>query len=184
MSLSIDFRPGRRQSFTAASYFRSVAGTSVGALIEDLPERRYLVGVDGPDHIALRIWSRSPVMEEAPEELLERLRNLFRDLVRLSRASDDVALVQDLVKDWTGPQDGLKTYFLEHTEENEPARTEEPPDLSLGVVGGRITLLSTTNVMFVQLQPDMFGLAVAGVGSYLIERSDSGGTVVHQAHRA
>ncbi|MBL7964570.1 MAG: hypothetical protein JNM31_12100 [Flavobacteriales bacterium] len=175
MALHISFKPGKRQSLQAARYYHETVGGLVEALIDGLEQKTYTIrAVEGPS-IQLRTWCDHALEERELHELFDWLIALRTDIEGLQEGRMNKDHIAGLVGNWLAVRLGGGDLFVElaivHPEEEENERTE----LALGIVRGRSVIVSTDALLFTWLAPDVFGLSLAGRGSYLLELADGKG---------
>lgn len=167
MSLSISFKPGQRQSFAAARYFNGAAEEALHESIIQLKPRQYHLELPLGRSMRLRIWSAEQFDEDRAGRVLQWLQGLHQDIDTLSDRAQRDELLGDIIRGWSAANhDGL-TFLLEHWGDAPSAK--EDPLLTVGVLGGRMVMLSTDALMFAQLHDGLCGLSLARYGSYLIE---------------
>lgn len=176
MTFRISFRSGIKQSFQATKYFRSVAEGLTNMFIPTLEPRQYVVGFPTGEMLPLRVWSSVKGLDDRLDELLEWVGSLHRDIRSLHRGATRDRELQHMVRNWLDIHCDGETFFLEQFP---PSRSPEfddeaAPDLSIGVLGGHTVMVSTDTLMYVRLDDDVYGLALARHGSYLLEEVKEG----------
>ncbi len=184
MALRISFKPGMAQSQCAARYFQGSVEGLVDAVIDGLQEHDYLIGAGRGASLRLRVWSATALDEEGLHELFEWMLAMRADVQSLQEAPRDGEQLAPLVTNWLSPHLDAAQLFVElsivHPEVGEEAR----PEFALGLMRGRCVMISTDNLLFTFLEEGIFGLSVAGHGSYLLEVMDGGDTSTRQWRRA
>lgn len=169
MGLRISFKPGMRQSQHAARYFHETVEGLVEAMMEGLTEHAYLIhGEEGPA-LRLRVWSAKPLNEQGLHALFEWLLVLRADVDSMHAGPDGGEALAPVVTNWLSPHlDGAQLFAELSIAAPDPGLADRP-EFALGMVRGRCVLLSTDTLMFSWLEGGMFGLSLAGRGSYLLE---------------
>jgi hypothetical protein len=170
MSLALSFKPGMQQAYAAFGYLSDLASELVSVFIADMDPRQYLVGNASQGGLALRIWSTRPMEESEVLELLPWIHSLDRDLHVLAQGPAEVDKVHEVVQKWTTLRHGVSAFFVEVLHPEQAFSPEEQLRLSIGVIGGTSVMISAPSVMYVEQGPGLFGLSLAGQGSYLIEQ--------------
>lgn len=170
MELRITFKPGLKQSFTAARYFNGTAEEALQDSIARLTPRQYLITLPDDDKIRLRIWSMEEYDEERTQAAVAWLHGLHEDVNALAHDANRDARLGDIVSLWLAAEIGQESFFIEELNSDPSGKPEADPKLTLGVLGGQLVLLSTETIMFARLQPGIYGLSLARYGSYLIEQ--------------
>lgn len=169
MALSISFKPGMKQSQQAARYFHDTVGSLVEAMLDGLEERMYRISADDGRSLQLRTWCSKELKEDELHALFEWLLTLRADIHGLElgpQAPDDLAQV---VGSWLDVHLGGADLFVELAIEHPETGVAELPEFSLGMLRGRSVLVSTNTLLFTWLEEGIFGLSLAGHGSYLLE---------------
>ncbi len=169
MSMSVTFKPGSQQSYAASDYLSDLASDLVSAFIADMDARQYLVGDVSTGGLAVRIWSSWALDESEVLELLPWVRSLDRDLYLLEQGAAGSEGVSGIIGEWLSLRHGVSAFFVEVLLPDQAFSPEEQLRLSIGVIGGMTVMISAPSVMFVEQSPGLFGLSIAGQGSYLIE---------------
>gem|GEM_PF-1145713 len=169
MALRISFKPGMKQSQQAASYFHDTVGSLVEAMLDGLQERIYRISADDGRCLQLRTWCSKELQEEELHALFEWLLILRADIHGLElgpQAPDDLSQV---VGNWLDVRLDGADLFVELAIEHPETGVAELPEFSLGMLSGRSVLVSTNTLLFTWLEDGIFGLSLAGYGSYLLE---------------
>lgn len=171
MALTFHYKAGEVQSRAAGHYFGLVANEILGARMGDLEAKHVMISQDGAPNMPLRLWIPTEPTPECMGELIPWIRQVHEDLHGLGLQRSRPILDTTMVQRWMeGPQaDG--TFFAEMLDPIDAFTQNEDSLFSLAVVDGETVLLSTPEVMYVQLASDQFGLAIAHKGSFLIERT-------------
>lgn len=169
MALRISFKPGMRQSQQAARYFHATVGTLVGGLVEQLHERSYLIAAEKGPSLQLRAWTGEALDDESLHELLDWLLNLRADIHALHEAPGTPDQMAQVVSNWLAARLNGADLFVELTIVEPDGRVQEQAEFSLCMMRGRTVMLSTNMLLFTWLDQDIFGLSLAGHGSYLLE---------------
>lgn len=169
MSLRVTFKPGLRQSMQAATYFTGAASNLVEGWIDHLQQRLYLMddGVGGVLH--LRVWTSTEPAEEELHHLLVWLMVVNEDVEQLATRRPARPQVERMVANWLARRHGGGSFLVERSVLPAGGASGEQTDFSLGVVAGRTVLVSNDSLMFTRLSEDVYGLAMVGQGSYLVE---------------
>lgn len=169
MVLRTTFKHGAKQSYLASHYFTTVAEELVRTFIGDMEPRQYLVMPQLGESVPLRMWSKDDLMGEDRARRMEQLNALHSDVLKLSDEKVEPYEVGEMVARWLQAFDPEANFFLEHLHPGQSFHSQDAPLLSLAVLGGHVTMLSAAKVMYVRMDNELFGLAVAGSGSYLLE---------------
>jgi hypothetical protein len=168
MALQIDLQKGAKQSHEASRYFNRLADELVKSFIRPMTPRQYNITNGGHESVYLRIWSVDPWLDEGnKEEALGWLGSIMTDVANIGRAPANMDQVHTMMERWLTPRPGTENFFIEQL--NEDFTSDDVPQLSIGVLGGHLSVLSAPSVMYMALEPDLYGLAVAGFGSYLVQ---------------
>jgi hypothetical protein len=169
MALRISFKPGLKQSQQAARYFHDTVGSLVEAMLDGLEERVYRIGADDGRCLQLRIWCSKELKQDELHNLFEWLLTLRGDIHGLElgpQKPDDLAHV---VGNWLDVRLDGADLFVELAIEHPDTGVAVLPEFSLGMLRGRSVLVSTNTLLFTWLEDGIFGLSLAGHGSYLFE---------------
>lgn len=169
MALRISFKPGQEQSRQAARYFQGAVGNLVESLIGGMEERDYRMGGDSGPALHLSVWSKVAPDDAMLHVLVDHILALRADTHALQEAPKDPQRVASTLASWLSPRLEGADLFVELTIEDPGGSAAEQPAFSLGLVRGRCVLVSTDTCLFSWLQEDVFGLTLAGHGSYLVE---------------
>lgn len=169
MALHINFKPGEDQSVQAALYFREAAGALVSVVMDDLAEQQHRI--PGPEGVFLhlRIWTREKLGEQALHALFEHLLQVRSGLLHVQEHPGDPAVLQEAASEWLAPHLEGRDIFVELTIAGPDGEGPDTAEFSMGLLGGAAVLISTDTALFARLQHGLFGLALAGQGSYLLE---------------
>lgn len=174
MAVHITFKPGMKQSQQAARYFHDTVGGLVEALLAGCEEHRFRITAEQGTALHLRVWSATAPDPEALHNLMDLLLALRADMRILLEEPGGQDQVAQLATGWLSVHlDGADLY-AELSIEHPGQDTEAPSEFTLGLVRGRCAMISTDTVLFTWLDDSIFGLTVAGHGSYLVEPVSSG----------
>lgn len=169
MALRISFKPGLKQSQQAARYFHDTVGTLVEAMLDGLEERIYRISAEDGRCLQLRTWCSKELQEDELHSLFEWLLSLRADIHGLELGDQAPADLAQVVGSWLDVRLDGADLFVELAIEHPDTRVAELPEFSLGMLRGRSILVSTNTLLFTWLEEGMFGLSLAGHGSYLLE---------------
>lgn len=169
MAYRLQFAPGPEQAVHAGHYFNTLANDLVDGTLTGMHPNHYRIGPGVPPSCVLRLWSYGRPVDEIVLNILALAAVLQRDTATLLRAKDRETMVVDFFERWLGSHWAEHTFFLEKLKARDAFTQNERLDLSLAVLDGRLAMLSTGTFMFVQHAPGLFGLAISGHGSYLVE---------------
>jgi hypothetical protein len=169
MALRISFKPGMKQSQQAARYFHDTVGNLVETMIDGLQERSYLIPAERGPSLGLRTWCADPLAEDELHELFEWMLAIRADIQSLRDEPGGPDQLSELVKNWLASRMGGADLFVELSIIHPDTGTVELPEFSLGLMRGRSVMISTDTLLFTWLEQDIFGLTMAGHGSYLLE---------------
>ena len=180
MALHITYKPGEQQSQQAAQYFQDAVGSLVDQLVDGLEEREFRIVGGEAGSLRLRIWSSTPPVEDQLHALMDRVLAVRNDLLQLQEEPRDAEGLAPLATNWLSPHLGGVDLFVELSILT--ADADEPvPEFSMGLYRGRAVLISTDTVLFTWLQQNVFGLSLAGHGSYLLEMVDGSERTLQKA---
>lgn len=169
MELRITFEPGAMQSLQAASYFNGVIAHTVEPWLERWGARTYAMDTGEGAALRWRIWSEDDWSGEELSTLFVWLLILREDIERLQERMLEPEAVAGMVSNWLAMRHDGRGFFLEESVLDVEGHAQAEPRLTLGVLEGRTVMISTDELMFTGLSDGLFGLAVAGRGSYLVE---------------
>lgn len=169
MELRVNFEPGAMQSLQAASYFDEVVASVVEPCVTTWPGRSYIMDLGPRQALQWSIWSDEEWSEKELSELFVWVLILREDLERLQTDGMDESSVASMVSNWLAVRHARRSFFLEGTVIEDGELRMDGPEMSLGVSDGRTEMLSTVGVLYTRLFDGLFGLALAGQGSYLLE---------------
>ncbi|MEO8068302.1 MAG: hypothetical protein ABI599_11470 [Flavobacteriales bacterium] len=169
MALRYDFQPGPKQSLDACSYFSLLGNEMVDSYVTNMEPRQYLMGQAGYATQPVRVWSRKHTGPGRMYELLPWIRTVMKETRKMTsgKGGEDVV---GTVHTWMDTQHAEDTLFIELPHPQDAFTPKEVLAHTIGIIGGETVLLSAHNLMSVKLEADLFGLALANVGSYLVER--------------
>jgi hypothetical protein len=115
--------------------------------------------------------------------LEEAKRDFLGWILKLGIAAEEVPLhnttllVRSAVEQLLEPTPGEGTFLVEVLSTPEDLNTTHGPKLRVAVAGNSLKMLATDQLLYIELGPEIYGLAIANKGSYLIQGiSDSSGT--------
>lgn len=166
MAIRTSFKRGMKQSRQAADYFKGVVDGLVHEMVSGLEEHCYsITSIKGPS-LRLHVWSSAVLAKKELHDLMELLMTLRTEVDALQEdrvAQDQLA---DLAAGWLSERlDGADLYVELTILDN----LGEHPEFTLALVHGRCAMFSTNNCLFSWLDEDVFGLTLAGHGSFLLE---------------
>ena len=169
MALSISYKPGKAQSEQAARYFQEAVTALLDSMMDGLEERTYRIdGHSGPS-LKLRTWSRQELQDAQLHAMFDRIVAVRAEVQSLEQGPVTQDQVGRTISGWLeNTLEGLDL-FVELTLVHADQPADERPALSLGILRGRGVLVSSDNLLFTWLDQDIFGLAIAEQGSYLVE---------------
>lgn len=167
--MHISYKPGVRQSQLAANYFQEAIEGVLESMIDGLGVHDHRIQADQGPCLNLRVWSAQPLLEHELNELFEWMLSLRADIHSLHEAPDDVDGVAAKVVDWLQVRLGGADLFVELSIVPGEETEDDGLEFVLGMVRGRSVVVSTDTLLFTWLDQDIFGLALAGNGSYLLE---------------
>lgn len=169
MALHINYKPGEDQSVQAAQYFREAAGALVGAVMEGMEEQDHMI--PGPEGVFLhlRIWSLERLDEAALHTLFDHLLTVRSGLQEVQEHPGEPGALAEAASEWLAPHVEGRDLFVELTIAGPDGQGPETAEFSMGLLGGSAILISTDTALFTRLQEGLYGLALAGEGSYLVE---------------
>lgn len=169
MPYQLRFASGTEQAVHAGLYFHTVANDLVDDTLAHVRPNHYRVGPGTPPRSVLRFWSHGQPASENVLNIAAVAAALQREASALLRAKHREANVLDFFQRWLGLVWPEPAFFLEKLKARDAFTQNERLDMSLAVLGGRLAMFSTGALMFVQQAPDLYGMAVAERGSYLVE---------------
>lgn len=169
MSLRLSFKPGALQSLHAADYFNGAATALLEGWVERLEQHTYLLDAEDGGTMHLRVWSEAEHDEERLHRLFVWLMIIHEDLRKLGEGRPQDEQVRRMLANWLALRHGGGSFLVEQSVLPAGGAVDERMELSCGVLGGRTVLVSTESLMFTRLHEGIYGLTVAGRGSYLVE---------------
>lgn len=167
--MRISYKPGVQQSQLAASYFQGSIEGLLESMIDGLGVHDHKIQTGEGPCLNLRVWSAQPLQEDELNELFEWLLTLRADIHGLHEAPDDVDGLAEKVVDWLQVRLGGANLFVELSVVQIDGEENDSLEFVLGMVRGRSVVVSMDTLLFTWLEQDIFGLALAGHGSYLVE---------------
>ncbi len=153
----------------AAAYFRGIVNGLVTEMLDGLaPQRFHITGIQASE-LHLRSWSSVVIDQERLHELLELLMDLRSEVRELQEGRVARQDVVALAAGWLSEHLNGADIYVEVSVRNTEIHQEEQPEFTMAMIRGRCAMMSTDQCMFTWLDRDMFGLALAGQGSYLLE---------------
>jgi hypothetical protein len=181
MAIRITFKRGIRQSQQAARYFSETVGGLVEEMVDKLEEHRYhIAALQGPS-LQLRVWSAADLQDGELHDLMELLMTLRSEIRMLQDDPGGQEQVSQLAMGWLHERMGGADLYVEISIKDPDGGIHEQPELALAIVHGRCAMISTDGCLFSWLDQDMFGLTLAGHGSYLLEVVPNDGRQLRQA---
>lgn len=172
MGLRLSFKPGALQSLQAADYFNGAAGTLLEGWVERLEQHTYALGIEDGGTMQLRVWSEAEHDEQQLHHLIVWLMIVHEDLRKLGEGRPQEDQVRRMLANWLALRHGGGSFLVEQSVLPAGGASGERVELSCGVLGGRTVLVSTDSLMFTRLHEGVYGLTVAGRGSYIVEDED------------
>jgi hypothetical protein len=169
MALRISFKPGLKQSQQAARYFHDTVSTLVEAMLDGLEERIYRINANDGRSLQLRTWCSKDLEQDELHGLFGWLLALRADIHGLELGDQAPADLAQVVGNWLDVRLHGADLFVELAIEHPETGVADLPEFSLGMLRGRSILVSTNTLLFTWLEEGMFGLSLAGHGSYLLE---------------
>ncbi len=170
MAIQIYFKPGAKQARVAADYYQEVIRTFVADHVDHLKPEHFLVVQEGEKDTALRIWSAfgiegSEVADHT--KLLQSTSACFRRLRRGHGSITEVTEVFQMLREEL-LKDARQIVLLERL----VLRTERVTQVA-GLRGDELVFVNGPGYVFTSLGDGLYGLALEGRGSYLIERAEN-----------
>ena len=169
MALNISFKSGKAQSEQAARYYQEAAGLLLDSLMPELDEFTYHMDRPLGSTIRLRVWCGQELRDDQLHGLFDRIISVNDAVQLLEDGTPGPHLVPDTLMEWLRVSPPEQDLFCELTVIDPFGIPEERPRLSLGIQHGRTILVSSDRLLFSWLDQDLFGMALAGHGSYLVE---------------
>ncbi len=169
MELRANFEPGAMQSLQAASYFDEVVASAVEPCVSTWPGRSYTMDLIPGEALQWSIWSAEEWSETELSELFVWVLILREDMERLQSDLLPEHTVAGMVGNWLALRHAGRSFYMEGSVVEDGVLRMDGPEMSLGVWKGRTEMLSTNGVLYTHLYDELFGLALAGRGSYLLE---------------
>lgn len=161
------FRPGHQQSLDATTYFQELAGELLHTYLPEMSPTQFLVDTEGVSSLPLRLWSAHAEPYAQVAERLDWIRSQLDYASRFRSGSVARADVERFGEGLFNEQSGTATFFIEVLDTAHPFTMDEANELSIAIVGGHVVMLSAMNVMYMEVEPGVFGLSIANHGSYL-----------------
>lgn len=163
--MHVHFSDGAQQAQQANSYFRSVANELLEQYLPDVPPGQVIITDPVEGSLSLRLWVEG--FDEA--EIARQLPWLRRVLKAVRSVADGLTepALAELMWVMLELHPFQRTLFVEFYDPARPQRDDS--DVSIGMVNGRVVLLSGWNVMGVRVDEGMTGLSIDPNGSFLIE---------------
>jgi len=171
MALRITFEPGPKQSLEASRYFSDVSADILTAALPSVEPRHILYMQNGKAPLPMRIWATQMSDQQRLTGFMDWVRQVAKGMFALGHRSD-IAATMELAQTWLQQRHTQGDLFVEMLDPAHAFTPDENNELSIGIVDGETVMLSARNVMFAKLSAGLFGLTVAGMGSWLIEQLD------------
>lgn len=169
MPIRISFKRGIRQSQQAARYFHHVVDGLIGEMVSGMAvQDHHIASLKGPS-LHLRIWSLRALQQQELHELMELLMTLRGQIDDLLEGHAGRQRVGRLASEWLADRMDGADLYVEVTFVKNDSRMDERSEFTLAIVHGRCAMMSTDQCLFTWLDRDIFGLTLAGHGSYLLE---------------
>ena len=169
MAIRISFKRGIRQSQQAARYFHGIVDGLIEEMVHGMAVHDYnIAALNGPS-LHLRVWSPTILKQEELAELMDLLMTLRGQIHDLLEGPAGRQRVSQLASEWLADRMGGADMYVEVNIVNNDAQVDMRSEFTLAIVHGRCAMMSTDQCMFTWLDRDMFGLTLAGHGSYLLE---------------
>ncbi len=176
MAIQIYFKPGAKQARVAADYYQEVIRSFVADHVDHLRPEHFLVVQEGQRDTALRIWSPFGTEGSAVADHTQLLHSTSLCFKRLRRGHGSITEVTDVWQQLKEEllKDGKQVILLERL----VLRSERVTQVA-GVRGDDLIFVNGPGYVFTSLGDGLYGLALEGRGSYLIERpaNDEGSEV-------
>lgn len=167
--MRISYKPGVQQSQLAAKYFQGSIEGLLENMIDGLGVHDHRIQAEDGPYLNLRVWSAEALPEHELNELFEWLLTLRADIHSLHEAPGDVDGLAAKVVDWLQVRLDGADLFVELSVAPGDHTEDDSLEFVLGMVRGRSVVVSMDTLLFTWLDKDIFGLALAGQGSYLME---------------
>lgn len=160
-----------------------LAADLLSGFLPTVEPRRMLLLEDGHDPLPLRIWDAMPSMRNQLAAMIPWLRDTAEQTRMLGQhGKKDVKYALELARTWMGLRHAEGAAFLEMLNPAHPFTDDECNELSVGILQGETVMLSARNVLFVKVSTGLYGLTVAGWGSFLFERIEGTGNLRKRTH--
>ena len=174
MALHIERAEGDTQYRTASDYFSSLIHDRVLEHSGDLHCTQQLFHVGDPVSRVVSIWQQGE--DPKPEEIhLVMVQRMLKTINRLHHCDGSPEAVEVAIRSLPHHLESptSRTFFIEaYQTEKRPVQGERRSGIFLGVVDNDVEFLDADDLMFIRLEPGLFGLAVADKGSYLVRIED------------
>ena len=170
MAIQIYFKAGAKQARLAADYYQEVIRGFVADHVDHLKPEHFLVVQEGQRDTALRIWSPFGTEGSTVADHTQLLQSTSTCFKRLRRGHGSITEVTDVWQQLKEEvlKDGKQVVLLERL----VLRSERVTQVA-GVRGGDLVFVNGPGYVFTWLGDGLYGLALEGRGSYLIERPDN-----------
>ncbi len=167
MAIRIYFKPGAKQARAAADYYQEVIRSFVAEHVDHLKPEHFLVVQEGQRDTALRIWSPFGTEGSAVADHTQILQSTSTCFKRLRRGHGSITEVTDVWQQLKEDllRDGKQVVLLERL----VLRSEKVTQVA-GVRGDDLVFVNGPGYVFTALGDGLYGLALEGRGSYLIEK--------------
>jgi hypothetical protein len=167
----IHHQPGSAQFHQAMAYFRSLIGDTLDSRGPSLECGQYMLTIDEKSDVPVRVWhprdaATMGLLAEGfilARDIATAVRRIVRDRERPGSLSADL----DELPHHSGGQ--RPTFFFELLEPRHAFSPKERSRLFFGVIEGELGFVDSRRLRLVRLQQGLYGMAVRGSGSYLIE---------------
>ena len=176
MAIQIYFKPGAKQARVAADYYQDVIRGFVADHVDHLKPEHFLVVQEGQKDTALRIWSPFGTEGHTVADHTKLLQTTASCFKRLRRGHGSITEVTEVWQNLREEilKDGRQVVLLEKL----VLRSERVTQVA-GLSGDDLVFVNGPGYVFTALGEGLYGLALEGRGSYLIERpaNDEGSEV-------
>ncbi|HEY0976014.1 MAG TPA: hypothetical protein VGE21_00980 [Flavobacteriales bacterium] len=170
MDIQLHFKPGIRHAVDASRYFRSLADEAVDELLPGDQPRQVLMACTDAPNIPMRVWSRSPRLDSLICGLLPLLLDILDRTTALRTGARNDEAVKDFARLVNRPVAEGESIFLELLGPKQPFTAQEEVILVIMILEGEIYFISAPGVIHAEVAPQLYGLAIAGMGSYQYEK--------------
>jgi hypothetical protein len=163
----ISFSSGLEQSLLAVRYFKSLGSDFVCREVVKLEPTNLLVnfGENQGGEIPIRLYSQPQADRVQAAQLLKLMKSRTSKITIDSKPEEVMDLLMDLLRD----SQEIDTGFMGEVYNPKMGWRDQGREFSTFVSHGVVHFASSNDLMIVQVEPDLYGVAVAGNGSYLID---------------